>query len=408
MSSNSESPAAKEVTMTETMRDLGGEAQDAAAGFPTFADEDHDPLPREWNWAGRLPRGKVVIIAGWREAGKGLVGWNLTAALTNGWLLPGEAGDPERIAAGLPPKEPATVIGIWDEDDPNEDGAWRARAAGADLSRVVDLTTLPGGSPFELSAARGDNGDLPALLGAIRTLRQAGRNPRLVIMDPLDNLVMNGSHMSKQGATRLIRRLEFVARRTGVTVLVFHHLVEDGKAGKVGGSSKIVDVPRWVYRIERDEEAPELMILRKHKGNSGDPEDIRYRVVKDGQRSRIEWVAAADVQAEERSWRQQDAPAQNRILTALASCASSLTLSQLGTMTGIERDSLWVLLTTLKRKGLVANPERGRWALDHASVRVVTGDQLRAEQEARAAEMAGQAAPLVPHESGYGMVEATS
>lgn len=396
--------------MTGTMQDLGDEAQLAAAeaeieaevdaidrgefAFPTFASGSHQTLPREWNWAGRLPRGKVVLITGWRDCGKGLVGWNLTAALTNGWPLPGETG----------PKEPASVIGIWDEDDRNEDNSPRADAAGADRGRVYDMTELPGGTPFELSAAKGDMGNIPELLGFIRQLRQAGRNPRLVIMDPLDNLVMTGSHVSKQGATRLIRRLEFVARRTGVTIVIFHHLVEDGKGGKVGGSSKLVDVPRWVYRIERDEEAPELWSLRKFKGNVGDPDPIRYRLVKDGDRSHIEWVAAQDVQAEERSWRQQDAPAQNRILTALASCASSLTLSQLGTMTGIERDSLRVLLTTLKRKGLVVNAERGRWALDRASVRVVTEDQLRAEQETRAAELAR----LVPHESGYGMVEATS
>jgi hypothetical protein len=39
--------------------------------FPTFADDSHRPLPREWNWENRLPRGKVVLICGWRECGSG-------------------------------------------------------------------------------------------------------------------------------------------------------------------------------------------------------------------------------------------------------------------------------------------------------------------------------------------------
>jgi AAA domain len=266
-----------------------------AAAFPTFAGEDHEPLDLEWNWQDRLPRGKVVILAGWRESGKGLVGWSVAAAVTNGWPLPGETEG----------REPGDVVGVWAEDDAQEDNAWRARAAGADLARVHDMSVMPGGTPFELSAARADMGHIPDLLGFIRQLREAGRNPRLVILDPLDNLVMNGTIQSKQGATRLIRRLEFVARRTGVTVLVVHHLVETSKsaAGKVGGSSKVVDVPRWVYRIERDEQAPELLVLRLHKGNQGQADDIRYRVVRDGHDSRVEWVAPERVQAEERSWR---------------------------------------------------------------------------------------------------------
>ncbi len=327
--------------------DLGDDAGELE--FPTFAADSHDPLPLEWNWRDRFPRGHVVVVAGWRESGKGIMGWNVTAAISNGWPLPGEAG----------PKEPGAVIGIWDEDDPNEDNAWRARAAGADVSRVYDLTMMPGGTPFELSAARGDMGNIPELLGFIRKLRARELNPRLVILDPLDNLVMNGSIQSKQGACRLIRRLEFVARRTGVTILIFHHLVDDGtKRGKVGGSSKIVDVPRWVYRIERDEDAPELMVLRKHKGNQGDPDAIRYRVVKDGHDSRISWVAKEQYTAEERSWR-DNAPAQNRILTRSPQPRSA---EQVALEAGLPYGSVRVTLTKLAKRGLAVNVERGLWA----------------------------------------------
>jgi len=225
---------------------------------------------------------------------------------------------------------------------------------------VYDLTMLPGGTPFELSAARGDMGNIPELLGFIRKLRARDLNPRLVILDPLDNLVMNGSIQSKQGATRLIRRLEFVARRTGVTIVIFHHLVDDGKKGKVGGSSKIVDVPRWVYRIERDEEAPELMVLRKHKGNQGDPDAIRYRVVRDGHESRIDWIAKEQWTTEERSWR-DSAPGQERVLGQLRKMGRPAGSKELAKLTGQPYDSVRVMVFKLAREGRVVSPSRGLW-----------------------------------------------
>jgi hypothetical protein len=349
--------------------------------FPTFADVTHDPLPIEWNWEGRIPRGHVVLMAGFREVAKGLLGWSVIGAVTNGLLLPGEEGDPERIAAGLSPKEPGDVIGVWAEDDANEDNAWRARASGTDLGRVHDASILlPGGTPFELSAARGDMGNIPELLGYIRQLRTAGRNPRLVVLDPLDNLVMNGTIQSPQGATRLMKRLEFVARRTGVTVLVVHHLRPQGKDGKVGGSSKVVDVPRWVYTLKPDEDAPELMVMHREKGNQGKPADLRYRIVRDGHASRIEWVPAEDVRAEGMSWRSQ-APGQSRILAALKSAGpAGLPLAKLQEVTRIDPDSLRVMLSKLKAAGLAVNPERGVWRTRLAVVPDASGYGVVAEQ----------------------------
>jgi AAA domain/IclR helix-turn-helix domain len=219
---------------------------------------------------------------------------------------------------------------------------------------------LPGGTPFELSAARGDMGNIPELLGFIRKLRARELNPRLVILDPLDNLVMNGTIQSKQGAVRLMKRLEFVARRTGVTILIFHHLVEDGKKGKVGGSSKVVDVPRWVYRIERDEDAPELMILKKYKGNRGDPQPIRYRVIKDGLDSRISWVGGEQYTAEERSWRDMR-PGQDRVLDLLAKSTRPLGARDIAATVGLPENSVRVMIHKLAKAGRVYSPERGVW-----------------------------------------------
>ena len=232
------------------------------------------------------------------------------------------------------------------EDDLNEDKAWRARAAGVRLERVHDMTHLEDGSPFELSASKLNQGDAPELLAYLRQLRvscmcgytgaDAGelaahleegmdgceaRNPRWVFMDPLNQLVMDGTIKTDQGARRLIGRLERVARLTGVTIVIIHHFV---KSGSIGGSQGLVDAPRWVYEIEPDPAAPDCKVIHTHKCNKGGAPDIRYRIVRDGHNSRIEWVAAqAGAQAEERSWREDDLAARRAARAAVPAAATS-------------------------------------------------------------------------------------
>jgi hypothetical protein len=256
----------------------------------TFADPDRAPLEAAWNWDGRMPRGHVVLIAGWRESAKGLVACNLAGAMTTGRPLPGEDG----------PSEPGDVVMISAEDDACEDMAWRLRAAGADLGRVHDLSSLPDGSPFELSASKTSPGNVPELLAYLRMLRDEGRNPRLVVLDPLNALVMDGSIKTDQGARRVIGRLERVAQRTGVTIAVVHHFV---KSGAIGGSQGLVDAPRWVYEIKPDPMSPEYKIFHLSKCNVAAAEDLRYKIIRDGHDSRIEWVERADVERETRAWR---------------------------------------------------------------------------------------------------------
>lgn len=286
----------------------------------TYADEEREPLETEWTWQGRLPRGAVVLVAGWRQSAKGLLAWNVTAAVTNGAALPGETG----------PKEPGDVIMIAAEDDANEDMAWRGRAAGANLARVHDMTELDDGGPFELSASATVPGNTGDLLAFIRKLRRScmcgfegrdgaelaahldehaggdahqARNPRLVIMDPLNALVMHGSIRTDQGARRVIGRLQRVAKLTGVTIMVIHHFV---KSGSIGGSQGLQDAPRWVYEIRPDPAAPEYKVFHLYKCNVAVAEDLRYRIISDGHNSRIEWVDRDGMQREEQSWRGED------------------------------------------------------------------------------------------------------
>ena len=339
----------------------------------TYADAEAEPLETEYNWLDRFPRGAVVLVAGWRESAKGLLTWNLTAAATNGKPLPGETEG----------RAPADVVMISAEDDLNEDKAWRARAAGARLDRVHDLTQLEDGSPFELSASKTSPGDAPMLLGFLRQLRVScmcgftgsdaadlaahldeggagceARNPRWVFMDPLNQLVMDGSIKTDQGARRLIGRLERVARLTGVTIVIIHHFV---KSGSIGGSQGLVDAPRWVYEIQPDPAAPDCKIIHTHKCNKGSPEDIRYRIIRDGHDSRIEWVQQGPgMEREERSWRGDDLAVRRQARQAAPQAAPpSVTYSAAVASRGRGKRSLGAGMATLEaaQRACEATPE---------------------------------------------------
>lgn len=318
----------------------------------TYADTDREPLETEWTWQNRLPRGHVVLVVGWRASGKGLLACSLAAAVTTGRPLPGETE----------PRDPGDVIMITAEDDPNEDMPWRLRAAGADLSRVHDMTYL-GTEPFELSASATVQGNTTELLATIRELREEGRNPRLVILDPLNALVMSGSIKTDQGARRVIARLEFVARRTGVTILVMHHRV---KSGATGGSQGLEDAPRWVYTIDNDPLAPEYRVFHLHKCNVATGEDLRYRIISEGHDSRIEWADRAQIEHEERAWRERkpalavapELDADHAAVFEWLNDSGGGSLAECAEATGLDEDTCRELLAGLADAGLVKGKRR--------------------------------------------------
>lgn len=285
----------------------------------TYADPSLAPLETEWVWEDRLPRGAVVLAAGWRQSAKGLFACHLAGAVSTGAPLPGETQA----------REPADVIMVTPEDDGGEDMAWRLRAAGADLDRIHDLTELDDGSPFELSALAGTDGSTPVLLAAIQAMQrtclsghvtepsgaacgcgQPVRDPRLVIIDPLNAVVMYGTIKTDAGARRVIASLARVARITGVCILVIHHIVKS--TGSIGGSTGLVDAVRWCYTIERTDDKL-VKALHLEKCNVATAGDLRYRIIEDGHNSRIEWIDPEAEAPQAQSWRSQPArpPAAN-------------------------------------------------------------------------------------------------
>ena len=292
----------------------GRPAQPAGGGtmttaFTTF--DMIDPLPTEPLWPGFWPRGEVVGWYGEGGLGKGRAELDLAARITR--------GDPMPFCTGR--TRPGSVILVLPEDHPSEQVRPRLDAAGADVSRVVDMTKLATGSRFKLSATMTKDGDIGQLREAIETLRAmcAGcrgmmsggvcpgcggtedMNPRLVIIDPLSAVIGWGSISTVAGARRAIEPLQDVAQNTGVTILLVMHST---KAGVLQGSAGIKQALRLLYKITKDVN-PMVRVIGLEKGNNqGETPDAKFTLEDSAEGVKVIWLDRAEQDRRARSWRE--------------------------------------------------------------------------------------------------------
>lgn len=300
-------------------RRAGGPAQPSrgvttmTSAFVTFA--EIDPLPTEPLWPGFWPRGEVVGWFGEGGLGKGRSELDLAARITR--------GDPMPFCTGQ--SRPGSVILILPEDHPSEQIRPRLDAAGADVSRVIEMTRLVTGSRFKLSAAQTKDGDVGLLREAIETLKAtcaecreqmaAGRcpacggtedmNPRLVIIDPLSAVIGHGSISTVAGARRAIEPLQDVAASTGVTILLVMHCTKDGQ---LQGSAGVKQALRLLYRISKDVNPMVRVIALDKANNQGETPDAKFTLEDTGDGVKVIWLDRLEQDRRARSWRELPAP----------------------------------------------------------------------------------------------------
>jgi hypothetical protein len=259
------------------------------AAFTTF--DQIEPLPAEPLWPGYWPRGEVVGWFGDGGIGKGRAIIDLVARITR--------GDPMPFRAGR--TEPGTVILVQPEDNPYEQIRPRLDAAGADVTRVIDMTRLPTGARLKLSAAATKDGDAGQLRECVETLRAQGRNPRLLVIDPVAATVGWGSIQTNAGARRLIEPLQDLAQSTGITVLLVMHTT---KEGKLAGSVGIQQALRLLYRVSKDVNPLVRVISLEKANNLGETPDAKFMLEDTGTGVRVVWLDRAEQDRRNRSWRQ--------------------------------------------------------------------------------------------------------
>lgn len=227
----------------------------------------------DWLWPGRVPLGKLTLLAGDPGLGKSFVTLDMAARVSQGrpWpdvpLLPQAAGD---------------VVLLNAEDDLADTIAPRLDKAGADDTRIVAIEGVAeptGRRHFSLKA------DLPRL----EEVLQANPETRLVVIDPIDAYCDRvDSHKSAE-VRGLLAPLAELAGRHRVAIVAVAHLSKTGGTKAIYramGSLAFTAAARSVWMIVKDQGDPRRRLFLPAKLNvGGEPDGLAY-TIEDG---RVAW-----------------------------------------------------------------------------------------------------------------------
>ena len=231
--------------------------------------------PVEWLWKPYLPFGKLSVLQGNPGEGKTYFAMHLTAACTNGKLLP----NMERM-------EPFNVIYQTAEDGLGDTVKPRLIEAGADLDRVLVI----------------DDSEVQLTLSDERIERAIiENNARLVIIDPIQAYLGADVDMNRANEVRpIFMRLGQVAQRTGCAILLIGHLNKAAGMQSLQrglGSIDIAAAVRSVMFIGKLKHDPTMRILTHEKSSLAPPGvSLAFSL---GDEGGSRWVGEYDITADE-------------------------------------------------------------------------------------------------------------
>jgi hypothetical protein len=258
----------------EAVQDLidRGQLTEAEELYPTYKSPIAEELktldaiePRSvtWLWPGRIPMGKVTILAGKPSVGKTTAVLDIVARVTAGGRWP----DGERARRG-------SFLIVTAEDDYEDTIVPRLMAAGADLSKCVGVDA---------------DGGIKGLCARLdRTLTRLGKldqmRPRGVLIDPLGAFLGGSTDSHNDAQVRsALKPLAEVAMKHRVAVVVIMHLKKaaTGPAiDQVSGSLAFIAMARAAYLVAQDPDDSTRSLVLCLKNNLGArPDGIAYRVV---------------------------------------------------------------------------------------------------------------------------------
>ena len=222
----------------------------------------------EWLWPGRIPLGKLTVIAGEPGTGKSTMMTNIAARLSTG------AGWPDG-ASGQCCQKGDTLI-LSGEDDPEDTIGPRFDVNGADEHRIALLQMIRNPKvqrEFELGR------DIPRLEQIVKTQRP---DTRMVIVDPL-SAYLGGTDANDNAQLRgLLAPLAAFAAETRVAVVAITHFRKsDGSAlHRIIGSIGLVGAARMAHAVVHDPDDKERSLLLPVKCNIARmPDGAAFRLI---------------------------------------------------------------------------------------------------------------------------------
>jgi len=319
------------------------------------------PEEVEWLWPSWLARGKVALMDGDPGLGKSAATLDLAARVSAGKVFPNGAKC-----------EPAGVVLLSGEDGLRDTIRPRLDAAGADVSRIVSLATVPdeNGHDRYLSIPE----DIPLIEKGIKRVG-AG----LVVVDPLMAFFSSETNSHRdQDVRRTLAPLAGLAERTGACVLVVRHLNKapgNNPLYRGGGSIGIIGAARMAFVVGKDPQDEDRRVLASTKNNLAKPPKSLMFTLEEAESNtvRVNWLGESELSAhqllatpreeEHAAGRSEAVEFLNDVLADGPVAASQV--KEEAEDTGISERTLWrakkVLGVIAYREGGTGGRGKGQW-----------------------------------------------
>jgi putative DNA primase/helicase len=244
-----------------------GKTETAIGALQTVKASSYTMRGVTWFWPDRLAIGKLGLIGGLPDKGKGLIGSYLCACATNKQPLPCNEGEAPQ----------GSVLYFTAEDEPEDTVVPRLAAAGADLDRVhiVKVMGDPNGKERTFSMIT----DLHALEAKLKEIGDVV----LVIIDPMSAYIGVGkANVSSTGDVRgFLKPLTDLAAKNKICHLGIMHFNKKADVTnamlRIADSLAYVAAARHVYVVVDDTEAEDRRLFVKAKNNlSTDKKALSY------------------------------------------------------------------------------------------------------------------------------------
>ncbi len=242
----------------------------------------------DYLWEGRVAFGMLHCVDGDGGVGKGLSLMDLAARGSRGDVMP-----PDNAPSGT--NDPWSTLFITSEDSPEYVLRPRAEAAGADLSRIITMSSVQIPESDKRSVALLQ--DLPLIEQVIRD-----NNVKLLNIDPWSEFLDPQFNVNSDPDNRkVLGPLSELAQRTGVAAVLVRHLSKkEGSAAQYRGlgSTAPLNASRAAFIVAPDPEDPDLRVMACTKFNIGlKPSSLSFRIESAGLAARVVWEGETSLSA---------------------------------------------------------------------------------------------------------------
>ena len=262
--------------------EVSGMKQDASSGLIIL--DSVTPEPINWLWQGRIPIGKLSLFDGDPGLGKSTVTLDLVARVSRGASMPD--GSPGSFGG-------AVLLTL--EDGLADTIVPRLNAAGADLSKVAALQTVPDENGRDrLPTVE----DIEAIKRACMKLQA-----KIVVVDPLmAHLDGRINSFRDQDIRRALTPLAMLAEEIGVAVIIVRHLNKASGTPAIyrgGGSIGIAGAARCAFLVAKDPDDDSRRVFANYKNNLASKAPALSFSLEDADgSSRIIWGGISDHEAD--------------------------------------------------------------------------------------------------------------